>query len=64
MHRHHGDHGRTKKFFVSTDVDGDWEQPMSKQGRANGRRVRHKPYARHSRSKRIDWLEDFDNETT
>ncbi len=62
MHKHHGDHGRSNKFFETTDSDTDWERPRSKRARAK-RRARHRPYEKYTRTRPIDWLDDFDNDS-
>jgi hypothetical protein len=62
MQNHHGQNGRNIKSVAFTDFDTDWEQPRSKRGRMKARRSRHKPYDRHSRTNRIDWLEEMEME--
>ncbi len=62
MHRHHGDFGRNDKFFAHADFDDDWADTRSKRERAKVRRVRHRPLEKYSRTKRIDWFEDFDDD--
>ncbi len=62
MHRHHGDDHRNDKYFARTDFDGDWVHSQSRRERGKARRVRHRPLEKYSRTKRIDWFEDFDDD--
>ena len=62
MHKDRGDHGRSNKFFAHTDFDDDWVDPGSKRDRSRTRRVRHRPHDKYLRGKRIDWLEEFDDD--
>jgi hypothetical protein len=62
MYKHHGENKRNKKSVAFADIDTDWGQPRSKSGRIKALRTRPRPYDRHSRTNRIDWLEDMEKE--
>lgn len=59
MQRHFSDRRSSRKHFGFADMDD--EQEYSRRNRSKVRRVRHKPFEKYSRSKRVDWLEDPDD---